>query len=293
MTSTRRKKLGKELTSILDGASFQSGGEEASRNERMLQDVMVHKIFPGKYQPRRNFDKGSLLELAASISSQGLLQPITVRKRGGNEYEIIAGERRWRAAQIAGIQTIPVIIHDMSDESAMAFGLIENIQREGLNPIEEAEALQRLVQEFGLTHEQVAKAVGRSRAAISNSLRLLSAQDEVKSSLEDGSLEVGHARALLSLDPAQQKETAQQIKEKNLTVRASEKLVRELKASRFGGFPECEDSAFEIEKKLSSVYPSALFKISISKGNKPRIVVDFSDMDKLGEFVEEICSIKD
>lgn len=222
-----------------------------------LKTVMVHQLSPGKYQPRREFDQAALKELSDSIASQGILQPIVARHAGNGEYEIIAGERRWRAAQIAGLQQVPVITCDISDESALAFSLIENIQRQDLNPIEEAFALKRLIEEFKMTHEQVAKSVGRSRAAVSNMLRLLNLTKTVQNQLVSKQLDVGHAKLLLVFEPEEQLEIANHIIEKKLTVRAAESLVKNRKSGHENKtlnqlHPDCERWGRALSKKLST-----------------------------------------
>ncbi|HMY38354.1 MAG TPA: ParB/RepB/Spo0J family partition protein, partial [Marinagarivorans sp.] len=189
-------------------------------------ELPVEFLQRGKYQPRRDIQNESLQELADSIKAQGVMQPIVVRLIGPERYEIIAGERRWRASQLAGLDRVPAIIRDVPDETAIAMALIENIQREDLNPVEEAVALKRLQDEFELTHQQVADAVGKSRAAVSNSLRLLNLSNEVRTLLEHGDLEMGHARCLLSLEPGQQSALARQIIARALSVRQAEALVR-------------------------------------------------------------------
>ena len=196
-------------------------------NHRIIENYPINQLTPGRYQPRKAITKESLEELVRSIQSQGIIQPLIVKKMENNRFEIIAGERRWRAAKEAKLSKVPVIIHEtISDQTAMAMALIENIQREDLNVVEEALALQRLIKECEMTHEQVAEAVGRSRTAVSNLLRLLALSNEVRIYLENGQLEMGHARALLSLNAKDQIEVAKIIIEKRLTVRKTEDLVR-------------------------------------------------------------------
>ncbi|HVY53086.1 MAG TPA: ParB/RepB/Spo0J family partition protein [Gammaproteobacteria bacterium] len=219
---TKPSSLGEETALTMDEAS-------TGNSKERLAFLPLDQIQRGKYQPRRDMNPDSLQELAESIKAQGVIQPIVVRFiKDAHKHEIIAGERRWRAAQLAGLNEIPVIIRDIPDEAAMAMALIENIQRESLNPIEEALALQKLIEEFKMTHQHIAEAVGKSRTSITNSLRLLSLSSEVKSLLEKGQLEMGHARALLSLSAGQQLEAAQTIVEQALSVRQAEALVREL-----------------------------------------------------------------
>ena len=196
--------------------------------ESDLTEVPVHEDVRGRYQPRQQFSQESLEELAASIRAQGLMQPIVVRGRAQGGYELVAGERRWRAAQLAGLTRIPAVVKNVSDEQASAMALIENIQREDLNPLEEAAALQRLKDEFALTQQQVADAVGKSRVAVTNLLRLLNLTPAVRELLLHGAIEMGHARALLSLDSAAQERVAHQVAERRLSVRQTESLVRQL-----------------------------------------------------------------
>ncbi|HEY6530059.1 MAG TPA: ParB/RepB/Spo0J family partition protein [Cellvibrionaceae bacterium] len=235
----KRKSLGRGLDALLGGVNKSpSDAIKAAMNvaavpvpdagpmDGKYAELPVEFLQRGKYQPRRDIQNESLQELADSIKAQGVMQPIVVRLIGPERYEIIAGERRWRAAQLAGLDRIPSIIRDVPDETAIAMALIENIQREDLNPVEEAVALKRLQDEFVLTHQQVADAVGKSRAAVSNSLRLLNLSHEARTLLEHGDLEMGHARCLLSLEPAQQSALARQIIARGLSVRQAEALVR-------------------------------------------------------------------
>ena len=210
------KGLGRGLDALL-------GGDESMHKDSMAT-VPVGAIRPGKYQPRARMDEKALAELAASIRAQGVMQPLLVRPVGRDQYELIAGERRWRAAQIAGLAEVPVLVREVADSAALAMALIENIQREDLNPIEEAAGLQRLVEEFRMTHEQAADAVGRSRSATTNLLRLLKLAKPVQAMLMQGTLEMGHARALLALDGARQVEAANRIIARGLSVRESEAL---------------------------------------------------------------------
>lgn len=231
--SAKRKGLGRGLDALLSGATNANAATgDATENtqgkpqEEQLKHVAVEFIQRGKYQPRRDMHQEALEELAASIRAQGVMQPIVIRPISRDKYEIIAGERRWRATQLAGLDTIPAVIRDVSDEAAIAMALIENIQREDLNPIEEAVALKRLQEEFELTHQQVAEAVGKSRTSVTNLLRLIALDSEVKKLLENGDIEMGHARSVLSLEPLQQREIAQLIVAKSLSVRQTEALVR-------------------------------------------------------------------
>ena len=216
--TAKHKGLGRGLDALLGAPARPEGDEE-------LVQLAVGSLRPGKYQPRTRMDEASLAELAASIKSRGVIQPIVVRGVGPSQYEILAGERRWRAARMAGLPTVPAVVRDVPDEAALGIGLIENIQREDLNPLEEAQGLKRLIEEFKLTHEQAAQAVGRSRSAASNLLRLLNLAAPVQQMLIAGDLEMGHARALLALDAAQQILSANEVAAKKLSVRDTEKLV--------------------------------------------------------------------
>ena len=246
--ATKKRGLGRGLDALLGSGNTRSAQETARTNKPLsaqsaevdqgasennaLKHLPVEYIQPGKYQPRLDIKAESLEDLAASIKVQGVMQPIVVRPITANKYEIIAGERRWRASQLAGQDTIPAIIKQVEDEAAVAMALIENIQRENLNPIEEAMALQRLIDEFELTQQEVADAVGKSRTTVTNLLRLISLNNEVRSFVERGELEMGHARALLSLPYEKQLEAGKQVKNKGLSVRQTEALVRRLQAQK-------------------------------------------------------------
>ena len=222
---TKRRALGRGLDALL-GAVADDGAEAASAGD--LSEVPIDSIHRSAYQPRQEFAEEGLKELAASIRGQGVMQPIVLRRRALGGFEIIAGERRWRAARLAGLDTIPAVVRDVSDERAVAMALIENIQREDLNPLEEAVALQRLQEEFHLTQQQVADAVGKSRVAVTNLMRLLQLAAPVRDMLSRGDLEMGHARALLSLAAADQFDVAHQVATKGLSVRQTEALVRQV-----------------------------------------------------------------
>lgn len=229
MATTKKPALGKALGSLLGDMAINPALSKSAVDGELVH-LAIELLTPGKYQPRRTFESGALEELASSIRAQGILQPIVARKVANRQYEIIAGERRWRAAQLAGLAEVPVLIRDISDQTAIALALIENIQREDLNPIEEAVALHRLIAEFKLTHQEAADAVGKSRVTVTNLLRLMNLQDDVKNMLQQGKLEMGHARALLALEPLQQRQLAQMIIAKQLTVRQTEALVQRMQA---------------------------------------------------------------
>ena len=235
MVTKRPKGLGRGLEALLGPTvADQPAGEAGAAADGKPSTLTLEAMVPGQYQPRTRMDEGALYELAESIKAQGIMQPILVRQLTAGEhagkYEIIAGERRFRAARLAGLDQVPVLVRDVPDESAAAMSLIENIQREDLNPLEEAQGLQRLVKEFGLTHEQAAQAVGRSRSAASNLLRLLQLAEPVQTMLMAGDLDMGHARALLSLDRATQITAGNQIAAKTLSVREAEGLAKNLSA---------------------------------------------------------------
>ena len=246
MATKRQGGLGRGLEALLGpkvvepapggafGSAFGSGYGSASSGPGLPASLRLADMVAGQYQPRTRMDEGALYELAESIKAQGILQPILVRQLASGEnqgkYEIVAGERRFRAAKLAGLDSVPVLVRDVPDEAAAAMALIENIQREDLNPLEEAHGLQRLVKEFGLTHEQAAQAVGRSRSAASNLLRLLNLADAVQTMLMAGDLEMGHARALLALERVSQITAAAQIVAKKMSVRETESLVKKLNA---------------------------------------------------------------
>ncbi|CDF87122.1 ParB/RepB/Spo0J family partition protein [Pseudomonas sp. QL9] len=226
--AVKKRGLGRGLDALLSGSSAATLQEEAVQvDSRELQQLPLDLIQRGKYQPRRDMDPQALEELALSIKAQGVMQPIVVRPIDGGRYEIIAGERRWRATQQAGLDKIPALVREVPDEAAIAMALIENIQREDLNPIEEAAALQRLQQEFQLTQQQVADAVGKSRVTVANLLRLIALPEEIKTLLSHGDLEMGHARALLGLPEQRQVEGARHVVARGLTVRQTEALVRQ------------------------------------------------------------------
>lgn len=226
----KKRGLGKSLDALLAYTDKETQGSEGQ--EENLTQLSVDKIQRGKYQPRRDIDPATLEDLANSIRSQGIIQPLIVRPIDAHKYEIIAGERRYRAAKLAGLTEVPVIIRHIPDEAAVAIALIENIQRENLNPVEEAQALNRLIEEFGMTHQQVAEAVGKSRTSVTNLLRLLALPEEVKLMLERKQLEMGHARTLITLPPATQLEAAQLILARGLSVRETENLVRRLQSDK-------------------------------------------------------------
>ncbi|MHC6228193.1 ParB/RepB/Spo0J family partition protein [Pseudomonas sp. X10] len=281
--AVKKRGLGRGLDALLSGPTVSTLQEQAVRaDQKELQHLPVELIERGKYQPRRDMDPQALEELAHSIRSQGVMQPIVVRPIGENRYEIIAGERRWRATQQAGLDTIPAMVREVPDEAAIAMALIENIQREDLNPLEEALALQRLQQEFELTQQQVADAVGKSRVTVANLLRLISLPEEIKTMLAHGDLEMGHARALLGLAEEQQVEGARHVVARGLTVRQTEALVRQW----LNGKPDPVEPAkpdpdiTRLEQRLAERLGSS---VQIRHGNKGKgqLVIRYNSLDEL------------
>jgi ParB family chromosome partitioning protein len=280
----RAKGLGRGLDALL------SGTDERPSNES-LQTLPVDRIRPGKYQPRTRMDDASLDQLAQSIREQGVIQPILVRPVGEARYELIAGERRWRAAQIAGLTEMPALVRTVPDQTALAHALIENIQREDLNPLEEAQGLQRLIDEFGLTHDAVAKAVGRSRSAVSNILRLQELSKPVQEFLLGGRLDMGHARALLALSGGQQAGAASRVVAQGLSVRETERLVHQLanparrKATRAAraADPDLDRLQNELAESLG-----ATVAIEPKKGGSGRLVIRYSSLDQLDGIIAKL-----
>jgi ParB family transcriptional regulator, chromosome partitioning protein len=275
----RPKGLGRGLDALL------SGSDEAAPANESLQTLATDRLRPGKYQPRTRMDATSLTELADSIREQGVVQPILVRPVDGGRFEIVAGERRWRAAQQAGLREIPAIVRNIPDQSALALALIENIQREDLNPLEEAHGLQRLIEEFGLTHDAAAKAVGRSRSAVTNMLRLTSLAKPVQEYLYDGKLEMGHARALLGLPIAQQGGAAARVVEQALSVRETERLVQQLqapvrRAGRAGTRPRHDPDTARLENELAERL-GAPVHIEAGRKGAGRVVIRYSSLEQL------------
>lgn len=300
---TKKKRgLGKGLSALIanpvsqmEPVSVDAGNapQTTSHDKPMdnsLRHLPVEQIQRGKYQPRRDMQPEALEELAESIKVQGVMQPIVVRSVSANRYEIIAGERRWRASQLAGIHEIPAVIREVSDEDAIAMALIENIQRENLNPIEEAIALQRLQQEFELTQQEVADAVGKKRATIANLLRLLSLTPEVRTMLEHGDLEMGHARALLALSEQEQIQAARQVVQKGLTVRQAEALVRQLQAPAKA--TPAKDGKLDANiRKLEDTLGKRLgaaVAIQHSQKGKGKLVIQYSSLDELDGILSHI-----
>lgn len=258
--------------------------------EGELRHLPIELLDRGRYQPRKDFSQEALQELADSIGVQGILQPIVVRSIDKNRYEIIAGERRWRAAQLAGLTEIPALIKNMSDEDALAVGLIENIQRQNLSPLEEAVALQRLIDEFSMTHQQVAEAVGKSRTAVTNILRLLTLQPDVKILLEQGKLEMGHARALLALTGIQQAQAARIVAEKGMSVRETEDLVRQWQQTGTTAKPvikKLDPDIQRLQQTLSDKLGAPITFKHNAKG-KGQLIIHYNNLDQLDGILEKI-----
>ena len=269
----RLKGLGRGLDALL-------GGEDAPAPQGELRNLLVTQLQPGKYQPRTRMDETSLRELADSIKSQGLMQPILVREVGAERYEIIAGERRWRAAQLAGMSTIPVVVKVVPDEAALAMALIENIQREDLNPMEEATGIQRLIDEFNMTHQAAAEAVGRSRSAVTNLLRLLNLAKPVQAMVLEQQLDMGHARALLALTHPKQNEAAHMIVQKQLSVRETERLVGQMLNPPIAAIKKIDRDIQRLEENLSDRLGTRV-NIQSRKGGAGKLTIEYASHEQL------------
>lgn len=270
----KTKGLGRGLDALL------GGNLESVSATDTLHVLRVEQLQPGEYQPRTHMDHDSLVQLADSIRAQGIMQPILVRPIAPELYEIIAGERRWRAAQMAGLQEVQVLVRELADETALAMSLIENIQRENLNPLEEANGIQRLLDEFGLTHQAAAEAIGRSRTAVTNLLRLRSLVGRVQEMLMTGQIDMGHARALLSLDGARQIAAAEQIASKKLSVREAERLVQRITQPRKQAEPRVSRDLQNLQENLSEQLGT---NVAIRQGarGKGKLTIDYGSMDEL------------
>lgn len=301
MTSAKKRGLGRGLEALLGPkAAAEAPALEATPTDT-LRVLPIDALTPGKYQPRRAMDPAKLTELAESIKAQGVIQPVVVREiakdKGGKVYEIIAGERRWRASQQAGLQEIPVVIREVDDRTVVAMALIENIQREDLNPLEEAQALQRLIDEFDLTHAQAAEAVGRSRAAVSNLLRLLELPADIRTLVETRALEMGHARALLSLTPQAAIALARQAADNGWSVREVEHRVQQLSAGQVptaakaktanGAKAKPQADIIALERDLSESL-GAKVNVLHGRGGKGRLVIHYTDLDTLEGVLERL-----
>lgn len=293
--AAKKRGLGRGLDELL-GISSTTGTSPTStrgetRTEGDLRALPVDVIQKGRFQPRHEIAQEALQELADSIRAQGVVQPVVVRPlpEDNSKYELIAGERRWRAAQLAGLHEVPAVVRDVPDQAAMAMGLIENIQREELNPIEEAAALQRLIEEFGLTHQQTAEAVGRSRAAVSNLLRLLTLEPKVKMMLEARQLEMGHARALLALLGSVQVQAAEQVFARGLSVRETEHLVRRLQrpATPKKASQEVDPDIRRFQDELSEKL-AAKVQIQHTPKGKGKMTIFYNSLDELDGILDHI-----
>jgi ParB family transcriptional regulator, chromosome partitioning protein len=279
----KQKGLGRGLDALLAGDEAEAGNEDG------LRMLRVNQMQSGKYQPRSHMDEAALQTLADSIKSQGIMQPILVRQIAPEQYEIIAGERRWRASQMAGLQEVPVLIREIEDESALQMALIENIQRENLNPIEEAIGIRRLINEFNMTHEKAADAVGRSRVAVSNLLRLLNLTDVVQQMVLQSKLDMGHARALIGLDAAQQILLANKIVQQGLSVREVEglakKVVQEIKPNNQKSVVNHDISALQntLSEKLG-----ANVSIAAKANGAGTLKINYSNLDQLDDIIHKI-----
>ena len=295
----KKRGLGRGLDALLSAnntavdSAQEKIGSEAGKNSQNnnMREVPVEFLQRGRYQPRRDMASDALEELANSIKSQGVMQPIVVRPVADDRYEIIAGERRWRASQLAGLETVPVIIKDVPDEAAIAMALIENIQREDLNPIEEAMALHRLQQEFELTQQEVAQAVGKSRSTIANLLRLMTLKDDVRTMLEHGDLEMGHARAILGLPLQLQSMAAKNVVSKGLSVRQTESLVRKLHETQQEQHQqtkhEPDADIRQLEEELSQKLGTQINVQHGAKG-KGRLIIKYSSLDELDGIIAHL-----
>ena len=297
--STKKRGLGRGLEALLGtGNKGAAPGADAVAPGETLHTLPIGALQPGKYQPRTGMDAGKLAELAESIKAQGLIQPIVVRvigqRDGRPHYEIIAGERRWRAATQAGLEQVPVVVRDVDDRAVIAMALIENIQREDLNPLEEAQALSRLIDEFSLTHQQAAEAVGRSRAAVSNLLRLLELPDAIRALLEDKSLEMGHARALLTLAPAAALQLAKDAVAEGWSVREVERRAQllakgQLPAKKAGKAPakRADADIAALERELSEKL-GAKVAVQHGRGGRGKLVIAYHGLESLDGILERL-----
>ena len=283
--SAKKRGLGRGLDALLGG-----GNERSNAEPERLRELPIEALQPGKYQPRSHMDRERLQELADSIRAQGLIQPIIVRPIARDRYEIIAGERRWRAAQLAELREVPCVVRESDDHAALAMALIENIQREDLNPLEEALALQRLIDEFQLTHQQTAEAVGRSRAAVSNLLRLLELPEPIRRLVEARRIEMGHARALLTLPADKAEALARQAAEEQWSVREIERRVQAIQRgeSQPAPAPKKPDPDIQnLERELGELL-SAKVAVQHGRGGRGKLVVEYFSLDELEGILEKI-----
>jgi len=285
MSNRKKPVLGRNLSSMLSQTTLR---EVSSGKRDELRNLPADVIRPGRYQPRSVFDEEKLAELADSIRAQGVVQPIVVRPVGDGDYELIAGERRWRAAQLAGIEAIPAVVRDVPDEVSVAMALIENIQREDLNPLEEATALRRLIDDFQMTQQEAADAVGRSRPAVSNLLRLLELMQEVKDLIDMRRIEMGHARALLSLDDTLQVQAAREVVRKQLSVRETENLVRRLQQSlKKKGQRRVDPDILRLQNRISEQL-GARVRIQHLASGKGKLTIAYNNADEFEGILERL-----
>ncbi len=284
----RKGGLGRGLDVLL-GAAARGEAPDPSPAETLRQ-LPVERICRGRYQPRLDLREDTLRDLAESIRAQGVVQPVLVRPLGEDRYELIAGERRWRAAQLAGLREVPAVIREVPDQAAIAMALIENIQREDLNPLEEAAALQRLAAEFALTHQQAAEAVGRSRAAVSNLLRLLELTEEVQQLVRERKLDMGHARALLPLSPPLQREAAHQVLLRGLSARETEDLVRRLRQPATASSPPPKPSDPDLRQLQDRLSERLGARVQVRHGasGKGRLVIHYNSLDELDGIITRV-----
>ena len=288
MSTMKKKRLGRGLGSLIGNIDDVAAAQESGANDG-LSEIDIDRIQRGRYQPRQMFDAEALQELADSIRSQGVVQPIVVRPEG-DPFELVAGERRWRAAQLAGLQKIPAVIRELDARSTAAIALIENIQREDLNPLEEAQAFLRLIEEFDLTHQQVAESVGRSRAAVSNLLRLLDLAEPVKQQVNKGLLDMGHARALLALIRHDQIEIARVVVNRGLSVRETEQLVKKTLSaqdSKPSRAPASDPDIKRLENQISEKLGAGV-KIKSGKKGAGQLIISFHSGAELDGILEHL-----
>ena len=294
MSAAKKRGLGRGLEALLGPKAAEAAAPPEVQPGEILRTLPITQLQPGKYQPRMAMDPSKLDELAGSIKAQGVIQPIVVRELSPGKFEIVAGERRWRASQIAGLADVPVVVRELDDRTVIAMALIENIQREDLNPLEEAQSLQRLIDEFSLTHAEAAEAVGRSRAAVSNLLRLLDLPPAIRALLEARRLEMGHARALLTLSPELASKLASEAADQGWSVREVEHRAQQFSAGKVpsgkkakpGKLPAQADIA-SLETELSETLGTKV-SIAHSRNGKGKLVIHYSDLDSLDGVLERL-----
>jgi len=289
MAAAKKRGLGRGLDALLGGGGGPDAPPSVIEQEGELRLLPIHQIQAGKYQPRRHWNDEALDELAASIKAQGLIQPVVVRAIGKNSYELIAGERRWRAAQRASMSEIPALVKDVPEQSVLAMALIENIQRQELTPLEEAQALQRLIDEFDLTHQQAADAVGRSRAAVSNLLRLIDLPNSIKQLLDESKLEMGHARALLTLPASISEPLALEAARHGWTVRELEEAARKAQLAPKGKAKTAaaDPNIANLERELAERFATRV-ELAQGRGGKGKLVIHYHSLDELDGILSKV-----